>query len=54
VLRQIQAGDSTWTEHVPQEVADVIKERGFFGYKKPRAKQAEAPSIASPFEASRS
>lgn len=51
VLRQIQAGDSTWTEHVPPEVADVIKERGFFGYKKPRIKQ-ETPAVPSPFETS--
>jgi hypothetical protein len=31
VLRQIEAGEPTWTEHVPPEVAQVISERGFFG-----------------------
>ncbi|MCG8649646.1 MAG: TonB-dependent receptor, partial [Pirellulales bacterium] len=31
VLRQIQAGDDEWTQHVPAEVADVIRRRGFFG-----------------------
>ncbi|MEM6777404.1 MAG: TonB-dependent receptor [Planctomycetota bacterium] len=33
VLRMIEAGDPTWTEHVPAEVASVIRRRGFFGCK---------------------
>lgn len=40
VLRQIQAGESSWVEHVPEEVAEVIQRRGFFGYKRPASKQA--------------
>jgi hypothetical protein len=41
VLRQIQAGDPSWMEHVPEEVAEVIQRRGFFGYRRnPIAKQA--------------
>ncbi len=35
VLRQIQAGESNWVEHVPEVVADVIKKRGLFGYRRP-------------------
>ena len=35
VLRQIQAGDSAWIQHVPTEVAEVIQRRGFFGYQQP-------------------
>ena len=47
VLRQIQAGDPSWTEHVPVEVAEVIQRRGFFGYRRtPTAKQA-APAFIS-------
>ena len=34
VLRQIQAGDPSWMEHVPAEVAEVIQRRGFFGYRR--------------------
>jgi hypothetical protein len=35
VARRIQAGDSSWEKDVPPEIADVIKKRGFFGYKPP-------------------
>jgi len=34
VLRQIQAGDPSWMEHVPAKVAETIQRRGFFGYRK--------------------
>ena len=45
VLKQIQAGDSDWTEHVPEVVAEVIQRRGFFGYRRePVTKQ----NIAKP------
>lgn len=37
VLEQIKAGDSTWSERVPGEVAEVIRNRGFFGYKRTNA-----------------
>lgn len=33
VLKMIQSGNSEWMEHVPVEVANVIKKRGFFGCK---------------------
>ncbi|MDJ0788732.1 MAG: TonB-dependent receptor [Myxococcota bacterium] len=36
VLRKIRDGDSSWTGMVPEAVAAVIKERGFFGYRKGR------------------
>ena len=32
VLRRIAAADSTWEHMVPDEVAALIKKRGFFGY----------------------
>lgn len=34
VLRMIQEGDLSWTDHVPREVAEVIQRRGFFGCKR--------------------
>jgi hypothetical protein len=45
VLLQIQSGDSTWIKHVPEEVAEVIRERGFFGC--PRPKPPSAPPALS-------
>ena len=36
VLRQIQAGDPAWIEQVPEEVAELIQRRGFFGYRRPK------------------
>lgn len=32
-LARMQKGDSTWENMVPPEVAHIIKERGFFGYR---------------------
>jgi hypothetical protein len=37
VLQQIKNGDPSWSDHVPNEVADVIRRRGFFGHKKQTA-----------------
>ena len=34
VIQQIQAGDGLWSDHVPPEVAEVIRRRGFFGYRR--------------------
>jgi len=34
VLQQIQAGNPSWMEHVPEVVAEVIQRRGFFGYRR--------------------
>jgi hypothetical protein len=35
VIAQIKTGDPSWSDHVPSEVAEVIRNRGFFGYRKP-------------------
>jgi hypothetical protein len=41
VLLKLSRGDHTWEEMVPPEVAKIIKERKFFGYREPvRAEQA--------------
>jgi len=34
VIGQIKAGDPSWSEHVPEEVAEVIRHRGFFGHRR--------------------
>lgn len=35
VLRLIQSGDMSWVKQVPWEVAELIQQRGLFGFKKP-------------------
>ena len=42
VLAKLQAGDERWTTMVPPEVAQVIKQRHFFGYREP-ARTEPAP-----------
>src|SRR5437870_11528226 len=34
VLKRIASGDENWDEMVPAQVAEIIRQRGFFGYKK--------------------
>jgi hypothetical protein len=34
VLKRIASGDESWDEMVPSQVAEIIRQRGFFGYKK--------------------
>jgi len=34
VLKRIASGDESWDEMVPPQVAEIIRQRGFFGYKK--------------------
>ena len=34
VLKRIAEGDESWEKMVPPQVADIIRSRGFFGYKK--------------------
>ena len=34
VLKRIASGDESWDEMVPAQVAELIRQRGFFGYKK--------------------
>jgi hypothetical protein len=36
VLKRIPTADPSWEEMVPEQVAAVIKKRGFFGYGKHR------------------
>ncbi|MFN7890182.1 MAG: TonB-dependent receptor [Pirellula sp.] len=47
VLRQIQAGDFSWREHVPAEVAETIERRAFFGYRKTPVERQPAHSFVS-------
>jgi hypothetical protein len=35
VIQKIKAGDNSWSNGVPPEVAEVIRRHGFFGYKRP-------------------
>jgi hypothetical protein len=35
VLKRIAAGDESWDQTVPPQVAEIIRRRGFFAYKKP-------------------
>jgi hypothetical protein len=37
VLAKLQSGDSTWEQMVPPEVVHIIKQRQFFGYRRPIA-----------------
>jgi len=34
VLKRIASGDESWDEMVPSQVTEMIRQRGFFGYKK--------------------
>ena len=43
VIEQIKAGDPSWSDNVPAEVAEVIRRRGFFGQR--RAAPAKEPPI---------
>jgi hypothetical protein len=37
VLKRIATGDGAWESMVPDEVADLIKQKAFFDYSKARA-----------------
>ena len=37
VLAKLQSGDSSWERMVPPEVVHIIKNREFFGYRRPIA-----------------
>lgn len=61
VLHQIQTGDPGWIDHVPEEVAELIQRRGFFGYKRPATSKAlpmeitdawSPPRLTSPISSS--
>lgn len=49
VIQRIKLGDPTWSDHVPQEVAEVIRRRGFFGHKRvtPSKEAAPLPALVS-------
>jgi hypothetical protein len=40
VVRRIQAGDAEWESMVPQEVAQMVRERKLFGYREPQGMAA--------------
>ncbi len=42
VLRRIKDGDPAWENMVPPEIGDLIKRRGFFGYRAPVSDEAPA------------
>ena len=44
VLDLIKAGDPSWEAMVPSEIAEIIKRRGFFGFKKKGGDQPAGPS----------
>jgi hypothetical protein len=44
VLAKLQSGDNSWESLVPPEVAHLIKERGFFGYRAPVKTEQPAPA----------
>ncbi len=51
VLRQIQASEFGWTEHVPVEVADLIQNRGLLGWRRQTPKPGKsvvAPATGTP------
>jgi hypothetical protein len=48
VLRRIKDRDAAWEQMVPPEIAEVIKNRRFFGYQEA---DADTPSVYSPVEA---
>ena len=49
VIQQIQKGDPAWSDQVPSEVAEVIRERGFFGHRRaPVAKDRRTESFGLP------
>lgn len=49
VIEQIKAGDPSWSDNVPAEVAEVIRRRGFFGHRRaaPEKENLIAPASVS-------
>src|SRR5215212_5473436 len=43
VLARLQSGDASWQQLVPPEVAHLITQRGFFGYKAPASSKQPVP-----------
>jgi len=40
ILKQIQAGDPSWCDQVPATVSELIRQKGLFGYQKPKAQKS--------------
>jgi len=51
VLKMIQAGDMRWTDHVPEQVAELIQRRGYFGFRRPKVVR-QTPSVGMPIGSS--
>jgi len=47
VLKMIQTGDMRWTDHVPEQVAELIQRRGYFGFSRPKVAR-QTPSAGMP------
>ena len=45
VLARLQSGDESWAKMVPPEVAQMIKQRQFFGYREPVKKEPAAAAV---------
>ena len=52
VLRQIQNNEPGWIDHVPEEVAEVIQRRGFFGCRRKLELKTSTPVSGSDNQAS--
>jgi len=50
VIAQIKAGDPAWSDRVPCEVADVIRQRGFLGYRRPAPSKERPPANDRPVD----
>src|ERR1700690_806576 len=48
VLRRIKDQDESWESMVPPEIADVIKNRRYFGYREAEPSDAPLPKVVSP------
>ena len=46
VLEKIKSGDLEWIDNVPPQVAEVIQQRGFFGYRRRQKELVATPASA--------
>ncbi|KAA1260822.1 hypothetical protein LF1_33640 [Rubripirellula obstinata] len=46
VLQLIESGDDAWKQHVPEEVANIIERRGFFGCRRLPVAKPTQPAVA--------
>jgi hypothetical protein len=45
VLEQIKRSDASWSDHVPSEVAEVIRRRGYFGHRRTSGTKDNVPQL---------